>query len=301
MGKPGAPAALQPRATDHVPEMVALIERLVASGVAYVVDGDVYFEVLRFPARTPVGQLDELLTRGPGRRQRAGSATPGLRAWKTTSPTNHPGRAGGGPAGPAGIECSAMAMKYLGETADLHGGEDLIFPTSCEIAQSEAATGSRSRGSGCTTASSTSGPRRCPSRWEYADDRGAPEAARSRGPAALPPPDPLPEPRGVHRGGRSRGCDARSSDSGSWATRSASWSTKPAAACLPMTRNQGGRPFGRPSRRTGAVRGRDGRRFQHPAGDRRPEPAHDDAGRGAEGVRAGARSEHDFVKGVEAS
>jgi cysteinyl-tRNA synthetase len=140
------PATHYPRATRHIAEILALIERLVEKGYAYAADGDVYFEVRRKPdygklsgrnvdemragARIEVGEhkrdpLDFALWKG---------AKPGEPAWE--SPWG-PGRPGWH------IECSAMSMKYLGETFDLHGGgQDLIFPHhENEIAQSEAATG----------------------------------------------------------------------------------------------------------------------------------------------------------------
>src|SRR5919109_138929 len=126
--------------------MIALIERLVAKGFAYSVNGDVYFEIRRFRTygRLSGKHLDELLAgarvevderkRDPRDFALWKSAKPGEPAWP--SPWG-PGRPGWH------IECSAMAMKYLGESFDLHGGgEDLIFPHhECEIAQSEAATG----------------------------------------------------------------------------------------------------------------------------------------------------------------
>jgi cysteinyl-tRNA synthetase len=141
------PADAEPRATDHVPQMIALIERLAARGFAYVVDGDVYFEIARFPryGRLSGKNLDELLagarveidTRKRDPRDFAlwKSAKPGEPSW--TSPWG-PGRPGWH------LECSVMAMKCLAaETIDIHGGgEDLIFPHhECEIAQSEADTG----------------------------------------------------------------------------------------------------------------------------------------------------------------
>jgi cysteinyl-tRNA synthetase len=140
------PPSVAPRATDHVPEMVALIERLVASGVAYVVDGDVYFEVLRFPAygRLSGKNLDELLAGARVDVNERKRDPRDFALWKTAKPDEPSWPSPWGPGRPGWhIECSAMAMKYLGETLDLHGGgEDLIFPHhSCEIAQSEAATG----------------------------------------------------------------------------------------------------------------------------------------------------------------
>ena len=134
------------KATDHIPQMVTLIERLVAKGLAYPVEGDVYFEVARFPAygRLSGKNIDELVSgarvevderkRDPRDFALWKGAKPGEPAWP--SPWG-PGRPGWH------IECSAMAIQYLGETLDLHGGgEDLIFPHhECEIAQAEGATG----------------------------------------------------------------------------------------------------------------------------------------------------------------
>jgi cysteinyl-tRNA synthetase len=140
------PPDVEPRATEHIPEMLALIDRLRTAGVAYPVDGDVYFEVRRF---APYGQLsgkalDELLAgarvevdarkRDPRDFALWKAAKPGEPSWPSPWGAGRPGWH---------IECSAMAMKYLGETFDLHGGgEDLVFPHhECEIAQAEAATG----------------------------------------------------------------------------------------------------------------------------------------------------------------
>jgi cysteinyl-tRNA synthetase len=140
------PPTRAPRATAHIPEMVALVEQLVAAGVAYEVDGDVYFEVMRFPTygRLSGKNLDELLA---GARVDVNERKRDPRdfvLWKAAKPGEPSWPSPWGPGRPGWhIECSAMAMKYLGETLDLHGGgEDLIFPHhSCEIAQSEAATG----------------------------------------------------------------------------------------------------------------------------------------------------------------
>ena len=137
---------VEPKATEHVPEMIALIERLVAGGYAYVIDGDVYFEISRFPpyGRLSGKNLDDLLAgarvdiderkRDPRDFALWKSAKPGEPSWE--SPWG-PGRPGWH------IECSAMAMKHLGQTIDIHGGgDDLIFPHhECEVAQSEASTG----------------------------------------------------------------------------------------------------------------------------------------------------------------
>src|SRR5881296_1342701 len=136
----------EPKATDHVAEMVALIERLVAGGYAYVVDGDVYFEVRRFPAygRLSGKNLDELLAGARVEVDERKRDPRDFALWKSSKPGEPAWPSPWGPGRPGWhIECSAMAMKYLGESFDIHGGgEDLIFPHhECEIAQSEADTG----------------------------------------------------------------------------------------------------------------------------------------------------------------
>ncbi len=136
-----------PRATDHVPEMIAIIERLIARGLAYEVEGAVYFAVKRFDGYGRLsGNVGEALRQGvradldPNKRDPADFAL-----WKKAEP----GRAltwespwGRGFPG-WHIECSAMSTKYLGERFDLHtGGVDNIFPHhEDEIAQSEGAYG----------------------------------------------------------------------------------------------------------------------------------------------------------------
>ena len=137
---------VEPRATEHVPEMVGLVASLIERGHAYVVEGDVYFSVRSLP---DYGKLsghnpDELRVGArvePGERKRDPldfalwkSAKPGEPSWE--SPWG-PGRPGWH------IECSAMARQYLGDGFDIHGGgQDLIFPHhENEIAQSEGATG----------------------------------------------------------------------------------------------------------------------------------------------------------------
>jgi len=138
-------ADVEPKATEHVPEMIALIERLLARDVAYVVDGDVYFHIAAFPryGRLSGKNLDELLAgarvdvderkRDPRDFALWKAAKPGEPSWPSPWSSGRPGWH---------IECSAMSMRYLGESFDIHGGgEDLIFPHhECEIAQSEAVT-----------------------------------------------------------------------------------------------------------------------------------------------------------------
>jgi cysteinyl-tRNA synthetase len=136
------------KATEHISEMIALIERLIATGHAYVAADGVYFDATTFP-----GYGTRLNAEPPDERQAGArvevnpnkrhpfdfalwrAAKPGdLQQWDSPWGRGNPGWH---------IECSAMSMKYLGETFDLHsGGEDHLFPHhECEIAQSEAATG----------------------------------------------------------------------------------------------------------------------------------------------------------------
>jgi len=137
---------VDPKATEHVSEMLELIERLVASGHAYPVDGDVYFEIRRFPpyGRLSGKNLDELLAGARVEVDERKRDPRDFALWKSSKPGEPAWESPWGPGRPGWhIECSAMAMRYLGESFDLHGGgEDLIFPHhECEIAQSEACTG----------------------------------------------------------------------------------------------------------------------------------------------------------------
>lgn len=139
---------ISPRATAHIPEMIALIERLIEAGHAYEVDGSVYFDVESFKEYGKLSnrRLDEQesghreLETGSGKRHPADFAlwknaegTGHLMRWKSPWSTGFPGWH---------IECSAMSMKYLGETLDIHGaGVENIFPhNEDEVAQSECAT-----------------------------------------------------------------------------------------------------------------------------------------------------------------
>jgi cysteinyl-tRNA synthetase len=142
------PARVEPRATEHLPQMIALIERLIAKGFAYVIDGDVYFEVRRFQryGRLSGKNLDELLAGARVEVDERKRDPRDFALWKSAKP-DEPSWASPWGRGRPGwhIECSAMSMEYLGESFDIHGGgEDLIFPHhECEVAQSEADTGQR--------------------------------------------------------------------------------------------------------------------------------------------------------------
>jgi cysteinyl-tRNA synthetase len=145
-------AEAYPEATTHIPEMIALVERLVANGVAYQAeDGSVYFAIDRFADYGKLSQLERREVRSGARVAQDDYAKENAQdfaLWKAAKPEDEAtGAAWDSPWGRGRpgwhLECSAMAMKYLGETFDLHaGGIDLIFPHhEDEIAQSEAATG----------------------------------------------------------------------------------------------------------------------------------------------------------------
>jgi cysteinyl-tRNA synthetase len=139
-------ADVEPKATDHIPQMVGLIERLVAKEIAYQVGGDVYFEVKRFPryGRLSGANAEELQAGARVEVDERKRDPLDFALWKA-SKEGEPAWPSPWGAGRPGwhIECSAMAMHYLGESFDVHGGgEDLVFPHhENEIAQSEAATG----------------------------------------------------------------------------------------------------------------------------------------------------------------
>jgi cysteinyl-tRNA synthetase len=139
-----------PRATRHIPEMVALIEKLLESGHAYASDGSVYYRIASFPE---YGKLSKINFAGniAGRSDRIDTDryekedARDFALWKEPASTTEPAWDSAIGRGRPGwhIECSAMSMKYLGETFDIHaGGIDLVFPHhENEIAQSEGATG----------------------------------------------------------------------------------------------------------------------------------------------------------------
>ena len=145
------PATVHPKATEHIAEIIQLITRLIDNGHAYATpSGDVYYHVSAFPG---YGKLSgqNMEDRETGASERLNVETdkespedfalwkaqkPGEPAWDSPWGKGRPGWH---------IECSAMSMKYLGETFDIHcGGKDLLFPHhENEIAQSEGATGKK--------------------------------------------------------------------------------------------------------------------------------------------------------------
>jgi len=140
------PASIEPKATEHMADIVRLTETLIAKGLAYQVAGDVYFEVAKYGdyGRLSKRKLDDLQAgarvdvderkRHPMDFALWKGAKPGEPAWPSPWGQGRPGWH---------IECSAMSIRHLGETFDIHGGGmDLIFPHhENEIAQSCGATG----------------------------------------------------------------------------------------------------------------------------------------------------------------
>ena len=140
------PATVHPRATEHMDDIIKLVESLIDSGHAYESGGDVYFDVTSFPEYGKLsGQSLEDLQAGARIDVTEAKKNPeDFALWKAAKPGEDSWASPWGNGRPGWhIECSAMSMKYLGETIDIHGGgQDLIFPHhENEIAQSEAATG----------------------------------------------------------------------------------------------------------------------------------------------------------------
>ena len=145
-------AEAYPKATDFIPQMIALVQRLMARGVAYLAeDGSVYFAIAKFPEYGRLSRLDTRQIKAGARviqDDYSKENAQDFALWKAAKPEDEvTGAAWDSPWGRGRpgwhLECSAMAMDLLGETLDLHcGGIDLIFPHhEDEIAQSEAATG----------------------------------------------------------------------------------------------------------------------------------------------------------------
>ncbi|WP_042333237.1 cysteine--tRNA ligase [Desulfosporosinus meridiei] len=136
------PATVHPKATEHIPEMIEIIQGLIDSGLGYEVEGDVYFAVDHFPdyGKLSGRTLDDMKAgarvevderkRHPMDFALWKKAKPGEPAWESPWGEGRPGWH---------IECTAMSLKYLGAGFDIHGGgEDLSFPHhENEIAQTE--------------------------------------------------------------------------------------------------------------------------------------------------------------------
>lgn len=139
-------ATIHPKATEHIGDIIRLISRIIENGHAYIIDSNVYFDVKSYPNYGKLsGQSLEELQAGARIEVDERKRHPlDFVLWKTKKEGEPWWDSPWGPGRPGWhIECSAMAMKYLGDTIDIHGGgSDLIFPHhENEIAQAEAATG----------------------------------------------------------------------------------------------------------------------------------------------------------------
>ena len=143
------PADVEPKATEHIPEMIELIGKLIERGHAYAAAGDVYFSVRSFPSYGKLSKrnIDDLQSGArvePGEQKHDPLDFALWKAAKPGEPASVTWQSPWGPGRPGWhLECSAMSQKYLGITFDMHGGgKDLVFPHhENEIAQSEAASG----------------------------------------------------------------------------------------------------------------------------------------------------------------
>jgi len=136
----------EPKATEHIPEMIDLIEELIARDMAYPVEGDVYYRVDSFPDYGKLSRRNlEDMQAGARISINENKNNPmDFVLWKNSKPGEPSWQSPWGKGRPGWhIECSAMAKKYFGDTFDIHGGgKDLIFPHhENEIAQSESANG----------------------------------------------------------------------------------------------------------------------------------------------------------------
>jgi cysteinyl-tRNA synthetase len=137
---------VEPRATEHIPEMIQLISTLVEKGSAYQSGGDVFFSVERFKdyGKLSKRNLEEMQAGARVEVDEKKENPLDFALWKASKPGEPSWESPWGKGRPGWhIECSVMSQKYLGKTLDIHGGgRDLIFPHhENEIAQSEAATG----------------------------------------------------------------------------------------------------------------------------------------------------------------
>jgi cysteinyl-tRNA synthetase len=140
------PPTVEPKATEHIPEMIALVQRLVEKDLAYQIEGDVYYAVERFPGYGKLSKrtLDEMQAGARVEVDERKKNPLDFALWKAAKPGEPSWAAPWGQGRPGWhIECSAMSQRYLGDTLDIHGGgKDLIFPHhENEIAQAEGATG----------------------------------------------------------------------------------------------------------------------------------------------------------------
>jgi len=139
-------ATVEPKATTHMADIIGLVRTLLRKGIAYRADGDVYFQVEKFPAYGALSKrkLSDMQAGARVEVDERKRHPMDFALWKAAKPGEPAWNSPWGPGRPGWhIECSAMSMKHLGKTFDIHGGgADLIFPHhENEIAQSCAATG----------------------------------------------------------------------------------------------------------------------------------------------------------------
>jgi len=135
---------VEPRATDYITQIIELVKKLEANGLAYVVDGDVFYRVKKFSAYGKLSgkRIDDLLSGARIEIDDRKESPLDFALWKKSKPGEPSWESPWGPGRPGWhIECSAMSQDILGETFDIHGGgKDLVFPHhENEIAQSEGA------------------------------------------------------------------------------------------------------------------------------------------------------------------
>jgi cysteinyl-tRNA synthetase len=141
-------ADIHPKATDHLPEIIALISKLIDKDMAYAVGGDVFYDVSKFSNYGTLSgkKTDELLAGARVSVDDKKRNPLDFALWKSAKPDEPEWDSPWGKGRPGWhVECSAMSMKYLGNSFDIHaGGTDLVFPHhENEIAQSEGATGKK--------------------------------------------------------------------------------------------------------------------------------------------------------------
>ncbi|WP_296705917.1 cysteine--tRNA ligase [Algoriphagus sp.] len=139
---------IEPRATGHIPEQIALVEAILKEGLAYEINGSVYFDTLKYNEKTPYGRLsgrviDELMSGSRDLDGQSEKRNPvDFALWKNAAPEHLMKWDSPWGVGFPGwhLECTAMSSKYLGTQFDIHGGGmDLMFPHhECEIAQGNA-------------------------------------------------------------------------------------------------------------------------------------------------------------------
>jgi cysteinyl-tRNA synthetase len=140
------PPTIEPKATDHIPDMIKTIEKLIENGYAYRIGDDVFFSVSKFKGygRLSGRTIDEMYAGARVEIDERKENPMDFALWKASKPGEPFWDSPWGKGRPGWhIECSSMSQKYLGDTFDIHGGgKDLIFPHhENEIAQSEGATG----------------------------------------------------------------------------------------------------------------------------------------------------------------